>query len=128
MCSFYIQFNNLQNLFIYDKITTKNMLHFMLQIIPEINNKLPKVEHFQLLLIKTIIPSFHTSQAATEQPLCFKSFIMASHQSVVNINIITKFPIGHKAFVSLCTLCHCALRALGRNMVISRSRPICLHQ
>ena len=28
---------------------------------------------------------------------------MASHQSVVNINIIMKFPIGLKGFVSLCT-------------------------
>ena len=28
---------------------------------------------------------------------------MASYQSVVNINIIMKFLIGHKAFVSLCT-------------------------
>ena len=51
----------------------------------------------------TIFPSFYTSQASTGQFLCFKIFIMASHQSVVNINIIIKFPIGHKAFVSLCT-------------------------
>ena len=52
---------------------------------------------------KTIIPSFYTSQACTDQPLCFKSFIMTSYQSIVNINIIMKFLIGHKAFVSLCT-------------------------
>ena len=31
---------------------------------------------------------------------------MASHQSFVNKNIIMKFPIGHKAFVSLCTMSH----------------------
>ena len=55
------------------------------------------------MLIKTIIPSLYTSQASTDQPLCFKSFIIASHQSTVNINIILKFLIGHKAFVSLCT-------------------------
>ena len=60
----------------------------------------------------TIFPSFYTSQASNNQPLCFKSFIMASYQSVVNINIIMKFLIGHKAFVSLCTLSHCRLLSL----------------
>ena len=40
---------------------------------------------------------------------------MASHQSVVNINIIIKFLIGHKAFVSLCTLSHCVLLSLTLN-------------
>ena len=50
-----------------------------------------------------IIPSFYTSQASTDQPLCFKSFIMASYQSVINLNIIMKFLIEHKDFVSLCT-------------------------
>ena len=52
---------------------------------------------------KIIISSFYTSQSSTDQTLCFKSFIMVSYQSVVNINIIMKFLIGHKAFVSLCT-------------------------
>ena len=52
---------------------------------------------------KTIIPSFYTSQVSIGQSLCLKSFIMASYQSVVNINIIMKFLRGHKAFVSLCT-------------------------
>ena len=61
---------------------------------------------------KTIIPSFYTSQASSDQPSCLKIFIMASYQSVVNINIIMKFLIGHKAFVSLCTLSHCALLSL----------------
>ena len=56
-----------------------------------------------MLIKKTIIPLFYTSQASTNQPLCFKRFIMASYLSVVNINIIMKFLIGHKAFVSLCT-------------------------
>ena len=37
---------------------------------------------------------------------------MASYQSVVNINIIMKFLIGHIAFVSLCTLSHCRLLSL----------------
>ena len=37
---------------------------------------------------------------------------MASYQSVVIINIIIKFLIGHKAFVSLCTLSHCVLFSL----------------
>ena len=66
------------------------------------------------MLIKTIIPSFYRSQASTDQPLCFKMFIMASHQSVVNINIIMNFPIGYKAFVSLgvCTMSHCVLLSL----------------
>ena len=37
------------------------------------------------------------------KPRVRKSLIMASYQSVVNINIIMKFLIGHKAFVSLGT-------------------------
>ena len=64
---------------------------------------------------KSIFPSFYTSQASTDQPLCFKSFIAASYQSVVDINIIMKFLIGHKAFVSLCTLSHCVLLSLTSN-------------
>ena len=52
---------------------------------------------------KTIFPSFYTSQASTDHLLCFKSFKMTSYQSVVNINIIIHFLIGHKAVVSLCT-------------------------
>ena len=38
---------------------------------------------------------------------------MASYQSVVNINIIMKFFIGHKAFVSPRTLSHCVLLSLS---------------
>ena len=53
---------------------------------------------------------FHSTQA--KLLLCFKIFIMASYQSVVNINIITKFLIGHKAFVSLCAMFHCVLLSL----------------
>ena len=34
---------------------------------------------------------------------------MALYQSVLNINIIMKFLIGHKAFLSLCTLFHCVV-------------------
>ena len=58
---------------------------------------------------KTIIPSFYRSQASTDRPLCFKSFIMASYHTVINIYIIMKFLIGQrpKAFISLCTLSHC---------------------
>ena len=37
---------------------------------------------------------------------------MASYQSVVNINIIMKFLIGHKTFVPLGTLSHCRLLSL----------------
>ena len=51
--------------------------------------------HYSLILHK---PSFYWS--AFE----FKKFHMLSYQSVVNINIIMKFLIGHKAFFSLCTL------------------------
>ena len=77
---------------------------------------------------KTIFPSFYTSQASTEHPLCFKSFIMASYQSVVNINIIMKFLIGHKVFVSLCTLSHWVLLTLTnksrrQHARLSRSGP-----
>ena len=106
MCTFYIQLNNFQHLFIkyYDKITTKNM-----HINYALNNTRSKIiiglkwnTSNNFCSSKTIIPPFYTSKASTDQPLCFKSFIIASHQSVVNINIIMKFLIGHKAFVSLC--------------------------
>ena len=60
----------------------------------------------QLFLLST------QAQASTDQPLCFKSLIMATYQSVVNINIIMKVLIGHKAFVSLCTLSHCTTLSL----------------
>ena len=52
---------------------------------------------------ETIISSFYTSQTSTDQPLCYKSFIMASYKSVVNINIMMKFLTAHKAIVSLYT-------------------------
>ena len=45
---------------------------------------------------KTIIPSFYTSQASTDQPLCFKRLIMASYQSVVNRNIIMELELNGK--------------------------------
>ena len=71
------------------------------------------MEHFKYFCSsKTLIASFYTSQASTDQPLFFKSFIMASHQSVVNINIIMKFPIGQRVFVLLCTMSHCVLLSL----------------
>ena len=66
---------------------------------------------------KVIIPPFYTNQATTDQPVCFKSFIMVSYQSVVNINIIMKFLVGHKPFVSLCTLSHCVLLSLNHHPV-----------
>ena len=49
---------------------------------------------------------------STQAKLLLLSFIMASYKSVVNINIIMKFPIGHKAFVSLCTMSHSVLLSL----------------
>ena len=99
MCSFYIQFNNLQNLFIYDKITTKKYsILIMLYIIPIINGLKWNTSN-NYCSSETIIPSFYTSQVSTDQPLCFNSLIVASYQSVANVNIIMKFLIGHK---SLC--------------------------
>ena len=114
MCIFYIQFNNLQNLLIYDKITTKKYVVLIIAL----NNTRSIISGLKwntsnnFSSSETIFPSFYTSQASTDQPLCFKSFTVTSYQSVVNINIIMKFLIGHKAFVSLCTLSHCVLLSL----------------
>ena len=58
MCTFHIQFNNLQNLFICDKITTKEygtLINYAL-IIPEVNNKWAKAK-----------PSTITSHAVTRK-------------------------------------------------------------
>ena len=72
---------------------------------------------------KTIIPSFYTSQASSEQHLCFKSFIMASYQSFVNINLIMKFLIEHKDFVSLCTVHRCGT-VVACALVTQRARVL----
>ena len=53
----------------------------------------------------------------------FTMFIMASHQSVVNRNIILKFPIGHKAFFSLCTMSHFVLLSLKHESESSCLNP-----
>ena len=76
----------------------------MLKRIPEVNNKWPKVEHFQLLSLIKNHYSFILHKLSFYWPnFMFQNFLNDIISKCGQNKCYNEIPLGHKAFVSQCT-------------------------